>query len=244
MSLEDGDPGVYAAHDAGSQTAATLSTVATGRTRILIVDDHPVFCEGLQALLERAQDFEVVGQAWTSSDALTLTRLLQPEIILLDIALDNDRLSGLDLVNQLRHICPNVKIAVLTAHSSSEHLMSALRLGAHAFLQKDLPPSALLAAIHQVRTGERVIGKPQDLTLALIELRHIVREHERTHSGLTDQELEMLRLAAAGLNNREIGVHQFWSEITVKRKMQGVYRKLGVSSRAQAVAEVIRLGFI
>jgi DNA-binding NarL/FixJ family response regulator len=234
----------YAAHDTRSETAAVLTRAITGRMRVLIVDDHPVFCDGLQRLLECAQAFEVVGEAWTSGAALTLARQLHPEIIMLDIMLEGDKVSGLDLVSQLRHICPDAKVAVLTGRAEREHLMTALRLGVHAFLRKDLPPSALVDAIQKVRDGERVIAKPEDLTLALTELYRVARQREREQSCLTDQEIEMMRLAAAGHNNREIGVRQFWSEITVKRKMQGVYHKLGVTSRAQAVAEVIRLGFI
>jgi DNA-binding NarL/FixJ family response regulator len=234
----------YSTPDTLSETTTLLTRAATDRTRILMVDDHPVFCDGLRALLERAQAFEVVGVAGTSSDALAMARLLQPAIIVLDIVLEKERVNGLDLVSQLRHICPDVKIAVLTGHTGQEYVVSALRLGVHAFLQKDLPAQVLLNAILQVRAGERVIAKPQDLTLALTELYKVARQHEREQSYLTDHEIEMLRLAAAGHSNKEIGVSQFWSEITVKRKMQSVYRKLGVSSRAQAVAEVIRLGFI
>jgi DNA-binding NarL/FixJ family response regulator len=236
--------GHYAVNDTRSDTAPQLTRTAAGRTRILIVDDHPVFCDGLRGLLERTQAFEVVGEAWTRGETLALARQLQPEIIMLDIMLEGDKVSGLDLVSQLRHICPDVKIAVLTGRGGREQLMTALRLGALAFLQKDLPPAALLDAIQKVRDGERVIAKPEDLTLALAELYRVARQNEREHSCLSDQEIEMLRLASTGLNNREIGARQFWSEITVKRKMQSVYRKLGVSSRAQAVAEVIRLGFI
>jgi DNA-binding NarL/FixJ family response regulator len=236
--------GNYDTHDAPSETATLLTRAVTGRARILIVDDHPVFCDGLRALLERTQSFEVVGEAWTSSDAVALTRRLQPAIIVLDIVLENERLNGLDLVSQLRHICPDVRIAVLTGHTGQEHLISALRLGVQAFLQKDLPAHVLLDALLQVRAGERVIAKPQDLTLALTELYKVARQREREQSCLTDHEIQMLRLAAAGHSNKEIGASQYWSEITVKRKMQSVYRKLGVSSRAQAVAEVIRLGFI
>lgn len=122
--------------------------------------------------------------------------------------------------------------------------MSALRLGVEAFLEKDLPPNTLLATIRQVRDGERVIGNPRNLTMALAQLQAIFQERAKAHTGLSEGELEMLRLAAAGFNNKEIGTRLFWSEITVKRKMQTVYRKLEVSSRAQAVAEVIRRGFV
>lgn len=214
------------------------------RTRILIVDDHPVFCDGLRALLERVESLEVVGQVGTSNDAFTSARRLNPEVILLDIELDNNTVNGLDLIHRLRRICPDVKIAVLTAHSGNEYLMNALRLGVQAFLEKDMPSSALLATIQQVREGERVLPNPHHLTLALTELGQVIQERDRTQSGLNEREIEMLRLAASGYNNKAIGTYEFWSEITVKRKMQVIYRKLGVSSRAQAVAEAIRLGFL
>ena len=223
-----------------------MTSAPAKRTRVLIVDDHPTFCEGLEALFGRRDDFEIVGKAWTSSAALSAARELQPEIIVLDVTLGNDntRSTGLDLVHQLRRICPPVKIAVLTGSSLQEHLMNALRIGVEAYLQKDLAPDLLVASIRQVRDGERVIGSPQQLTIALTQLQEIFQERTRVDCGLTDAELEMLRLAADGHNNKEIAVRQFWSEITVKRKMQSVYRKLGVSTRAQAVAEAIRRGFV
>jgi DNA-binding NarL/FixJ family response regulator len=148
------------------------------------------------------------------------------------------------LVHQLRRICPPVKIAILTGSSLQEHLMNALRIGVEAYLPKDLAPGLLIGAIRQVRDGQRVIGSPQHLTIALTHLQEVFQERTRVDCGLTDAELEMLRLAAEGHNNKEIAVQQFWSEITVKRKMQTVYRKLGVSTRAQAVAEAIRRGFV
>jgi DNA-binding NarL/FixJ family response regulator len=223
-----------------------MTSAPAKRTRVLIVDDHPTFCEGLEALFQRTDDFEIVGKALTASTALNAARELQPEVIILDVMLGNEDNSttGLDLVHQLRRIYPAVKIAVLTGSSSQEHLMTALRVGVEAYLQKDLAPNVLISAVRQVRDGERIIGSPKQLTVALTQLHAIVQERALVGCGLTDAELEMLRLAAAGHNNKQIAAQQFWSEITVKRKMQSVYRKLGVSTRAQAVAEAIRRGFV
>jgi DNA-binding NarL/FixJ family response regulator len=185
---------------------------------------------------------DVVAQAANDAEALPLARRCQPDIILLDIALGGT--NGLDLVNRLRHACPNARIVVLTGMPEREHLMTAMRLDVHGFLQKDMSGDAIKAALRQVLRGERVIGQPVMLTVALQEFGQLMRERARERSGLTEQEVEVLRMAAGGLNNREIGARQFLSEITIKRRLQDIYRKLGVKSRAQAVAEAMRLGWI
>jgi len=114
----------------------------------------------------------------------------------------------------------------------------------HAFLEKDMPGQAVLDVLRAVVRGERVVGKPQALSTVLEEFGSMLRERERDRFGLTENEVAILQLAAEGLSNRDIGERQFWSEIAVKRKMQDIYRKLNVKSRAQAVAESIRLGII
>jgi DNA-binding NarL/FixJ family response regulator len=212
------------------------------RVRVFLIDDHPLFCDGIQALFEREPTFEFVGQTGHPATALAMVRHYQPDIILLDIELPGA--NGLDLVNQLRRIAPAVKIAVLTAYQEQQYLQSALRLDVEAFLRKDLTGSAILDALWRVLNGERVIGDPQAQTEALKDYGRLMRERERDQSGLTEQEIEILRLAASGLNNKEIGDRLFWSEITVKRKMRDIYHKLDVGSRAQAVAKAINLGFI
>lgn len=228
--------------DEAHQAMPVSPAPRNARVRILLVDDHLLFGHGLRLLLGGDEAFEVVEQAHSGSQAVTLARLCDPDLVLLDIELPDA--NGLDIVAQLRRVCPGARIAVLTGHHEQEHLMRALQLGVQGFLHKDMPVPALLAGLHELAEGERVIGKPEALTTALAEFGRLLQERERARSGLTDQEVEILRLAAVGLNNKEIGVRQFWSEITVKRKMQDIYRKLRVKSRAQAVAEAIRLGFI
>ena len=212
------------------------------RARVFVVEDHPLFCEGLCRLFEREREFEVVGQAAHGASALNLARQCQPDVLLLDIGLAGS--NGLDLVMQLFRLCPKTKIVVITGRSEHDYVRTALRLGVHAFLQKDVPGSVIVNTVRAVLRGERVIAQPQVLTTALVEFGQLLRDRELERFGLTDQEVEMLQLASAGLRNRDIGARQFWSEITVKRKMQDVYRKLEVTSRAQAVAEAIRLGII
>jgi len=107
-----------------------------------------------------------------------------------------------------------------------------------------MPASELLNALHAVYRGERVIGELRDTTLVLSEFERLTKEQERVRSGLSDLEIELLRLVAKGCSNKEIAARQFWSEVTVKRKMQDIYRKLQVTDRAQAAADAVRMGLI
>src|SRR5262245_9974898 len=178
----------------------------TSRASVLLIEDHPLIYDGLLALFRRTEDFELVSRASDAATALSLARYQQPDLILLDIELAES--NGLDLVNQLRRICPDARIAVLTAHREREYLMSALRLGVHALLQKDMNGDAILAALRKVLDGERVIGEPQALTAVLYEFSQVLQHRERERYGLTNQEVEILRLAASGLNNKDIGLSQ------------------------------------
>lgn len=213
-----------------------------GRIRVLVVDDHPLMRGALQALLSEEEDFEVVGEAGTENAALTLALELQPDIVLLDIFLGN--FNGLDIVKQLQRGSPHTHIVVFTGFSSEELLLDAIRVGVHGYLPKTLPHPELLSALRAVEQGERVIGEIRAITQVLNEFNRLTQERNLARYGLSVKEIEIMRLASHGYSNKEIGSHIFWSEITVKRKMQDIYRKLQVSDRTQAVAEAMRLGLI
>ena len=140
--------------------------------------------------------------------------------------------------------CSETRIVILTGHTEEGHLFRALRIGVHGYLQKALPISELLNALHALYRGERVIGEPRAITQILSEFEKLTKEQERARFGLSDLDIELVRLAAQGCSNKEIAARQFWSEVTVKRKMQDIYRKLQVTDRAQAVAEAMRMGLI
>jgi DNA-binding NarL/FixJ family response regulator len=210
--------------------------------RVLIVDDHEVVRKGLYAALSEEKDFVVVGEADNGHTALVRTQELQPDIVLLDIFLGTT--NGLDIVQQLQRASPTSRIAVLTGLTDEELLLQAMRIGVCGYLQKSLPLAELLSALRAIHRGERVIGEQRAITQVLSEFHRLTREQSRTRSGLSELEIELVRLAAQGCSNREIAARQFWSEVTVKRKMQDIYRKLQVTDRAQAVAEAIRTGLI
>lgn len=216
----------------------------TPRIRVLVVDDYEVVRRGICIILKEQDDFEVVGQAATGSDALTLARQLHPDIVLLDIFLGES--NGLDIAQQLLRACPetNLRVVILTGHCDDEGLFHALRVGVHGFLQKALPADELLSSLRAIYRGERVVGEPHAITQVLHEFGRMARDQERLQRGLSDQEIELVRFAARGCTNKEIAALKFWSEVTVKRKMQDIYRKLQVADRAQAVAEAMRMGLI
>jgi DNA-binding NarL/FixJ family response regulator len=212
------------------------------RIRVLVVDDHEVVRKGISALLSEKCDFELAGEAATSRAALLMTQQLQPDIVLLDIFLGES--NGLDIAQQLMRASPDTRIVAFTGSKDDEQLLRAMRLGVHGYVQKAQPLEELLAVLRAVARGERVITEPRSVTRILDEFSRLTKEQERMRSGLTDLEIELIRLAAEGCSNKEIAARQFWSEVTVKRKMQDIYRKLHVTDRAQAVAEAMRMGLI
>jgi NarL family two-component system response regulator LiaR len=210
--------------------------------RILVVDDHEVVRKGLCAALNEEKDFLVVGQAESGNAALARTQELQPDIVLLDIFLGAS--NGLDIAQQLQRACPGARVVILTGLADEELVLRAMRIGVQGYLQKSLPLADMLASLRAVYRGERVIGEQHAITQVLSEFQRLNRQQDRVRSGLSDLEIELVRLAAQGCSNKEIAARQFWSEVTVKRKMQDIYRKLQVTDRAQAVAEAIRTGLI
>jgi DNA-binding NarL/FixJ family response regulator len=212
------------------------------RIRVLIVDDHEVVRKGVCATLQEEEDFAVAGQASMGGEAVALAKQLQPDIVLLDVFLG--AANGLDVAQQIMRACPSLRIVVFTGVTNDDYLFRAMRIGVHGYLQKSVPLRELLASLRAVYRGERVIGDPRAITQILGEFSRVTKDQERTRSGLSDLEIELVRLAAEGCSNKEIAARQFWSEVTVKRKMQDIYRKLQVTDRAQAVAEAMRMGLI
>lgn len=210
--------------------------------RVLVVDDHELIRRGLSAVLGEQEDFQVVGQAASGNAAVMLAKQMQPDIVLLDIFLGSA--NGLDIAQQLQRACPDTRIVIVTGYTDDSSLLRAMRIGVHGYLPKVLPADEMVSALRSVYAGERVVGEAHAITRVLHDYERLTKEQERARSGLTDIEIELVRLAAEGCSNREIAARQFWSEVTVKRKMQDIYRKLQVTDRAQAVAEAMRMGLI
>src|SRR5216684_2874828 len=191
---------------------------AASPIRVLVVDDHVLLRQGIRVLLNEEQDFEVVGEAEDEQGALSLTIELKPDIVLVDTGLGTS--GGLDVAKQLLRTSPETHIVLFAGSNDEQLLFDAVRIGVHGYLQKTLSIEDLCKALRAVQCGERVLGDSQSVTQVVIEFHRLTKEQNRLCHGLGTAEIELLRLVSDGFTNREIGKQMFWSEITVKRKMQ------------------------
>jgi DNA-binding NarL/FixJ family response regulator len=202
-------------------------------TSVLLIDDHPIFLEGLRRILEAQEDLQVVGEADTIGGAVDAVRQRQPAVALLDLGLKDG--SGLDALPRLREASPETQIIVLSGYGP-ENALPALRAGARGFVSKDTASSSLLKAIRAVRRGE-IWASPQTTGQLVTELFHRDKEPE---SHLTPREQEVLRLVGEGKRNPEIAHRLDISENTVKTHISSLMRKLGIDDRLQLALHAAR----
>jgi DNA-binding NarL/FixJ family response regulator len=228
------------AEPAGGYRADMESPAAAAPLRLVIIDDHQMVLDGLQAMLRpyRAQ-VEIVGESSDAREALVAE--VAPDAVLLDVRLRGT--SGLDLCTEIRGRLPDCKVVFLTVYDDEQYLYQALRVGAAGFLLKRIRGSELVDHLQRIRDGEVLIDPALAGRVALSAAR--LRSGEfwpGAHLGLTQRESEVLSLQVAGLSNRAIAAKLVVSEETVKTHSRGIYRKLGVSDRAAAVMAALREG--
>ena len=208
------------------------------RIRVMVIDDHPIVRQGVRSLLSNYDDFEVVGEAGSGLIAMQKVSSLAPHVILLDIRMPGE--TGIDLLKQLRQAAPQAKVLMLTSFDDSEYVTGSLRAGAHGYVLKSVSDETLVSAIRAVHFGERVLS-PQIVDQMI---HTIMAESPEPTIGLTTEERQILRLLADGESNVQIAADLYMSETTVKRKLQEIFEKLSVHSRAQAAAAAVRRGLI
>lgn len=209
--------------------------------RVLLVDDHPIVRQGVRSVLANHHDIEIVGEADSAAALFAALPGRQPDLILLDIRMPHQ--NGIETAQRVKQEWPAVKVIILTTYEDDEYLFGALRAGAEGYLLKSASPEMLPAAIRQVAAGERLLS-PALVSTLMREFGELAKNQAQIASGLSDQEVTVLRLIAAGATNREIADRLYWSEATVKRKVQDILEKLGVANRPQAVAEASRRGLL
>jgi DNA-binding NarL/FixJ family response regulator len=218
--------------------------------RLLLVDDQSLFREGLRTLLSVQPDFEVLGEAANGEEAVRLAARLHPDIILMDV-----RMPVLDGVAATRRICsaqPECRIIVLTTFDDDEYVFDGLRAGAVGYLLKDVPSEKLFEAVRAAARGESFL-EPSVAAKVVAEFARLgsvrssaldQKEGNILAGALSERELEILRLIADGLDNREIAERLTLSLGTVKSHTHNIYSKLNAESRTQAIARARAMGVL
>lgn len=221
------------------------------RIKVLIVDDHPLFRQGVRWNLEAAEDVEVVGEAENGQEAIKYSDRYLPDVVLVDINLPG--LNGLEVARVIKRHHPSMGIVVLSVYEDDEQLFQAIKVGAAAYSSKEVHPKQLLEIIRQVASGmylinERVLAKPHVATRILSQFREqAASEDEHLNelfAPLTSREIEILDCIARGLSNKEIASDLNISSQTVKNHITSILKKLQVDDRTRAVMYAIQQGWI
>jgi len=191
--------------------------------RVLLVDDHTLMRQGTRALLEEADDLEIVGEAASGEDALILANELHPDVVVLDIRLGE--LSGVEVARRLRADMPSTKILILTAYDYDQYVRALFAIGVEGYLLKDASGDELIAAVRSVNAGKQVLS-PE------IEAR---KRSATRPEALTDREIEILALVSQGESNKEIGKLLGITPRNVEWHVGNVMTKLGARSRSEAI---------
>ncbi len=200
--------------------------------QVVIVDDHPLFRDGVVGTLRAEPDIEVVGQGETAEEALRLSAELLPDILLLDISIPG---GGLNAVPRITTACPATKIVMLTASEEEDDVIAALRAGARGYIVKGVSARELVRILRVIQAGEPYVTPALAVSLLAVMSGRLPGEREKDPlEELTDREREILELVAAGKSNKEIGQQLFLTEKTIKHYMTNILQKLHVRNRVEA----------
>jgi two-component system, NarL family, nitrate/nitrite response regulator NarL len=212
--------------------------------RVLIVDDHTLFRSGIKLLLQRQDGFEVVGEAGDGLEGVKRAKQLKPDVVLLDLHMPGT--SGLEAIPLLREEAPQAEVIMLTVSEDAEDLLDALRAGARGYLLKNIETDFLLDSIRRAVNGESVMSSQMAGKLA-----DVMRRGPKGSGGaetglekLTPREREIIAMLARGVSNKEIARALDLAESTVKIHVQGILRKLNLTSRVQAAVYAVEHGLV
>lgn len=203
------------------------------KIRVVVADDHSVVRKGIRELLTDEPDIEVIGEARDGREAVRLATTLQPDVVVMDIAMPE--LSGVEATKQIRDAAPNVRVVALTAFDDDPYVYGLLNAGAKGYVLKTAESSEIVRAVRAAAQGQTAIDPaiaPKLVSRATQPARH--------WDDLTERELDVLRLAADGLTNKQIGAKLKISNRTVQNHLANVFGKLGVASRTEAVTTALQ----
>jgi NarL family two-component system response regulator YdfI len=219
------------------------NSVPMAPIRILIADDHLIIRQGLRLILETEKDFELIGEAADGAEALSLSVELHPDVVLMDLRMPG--MDGLTAIERLRVEQPEVAVVILTTFNEDELMMRGLQAGARGYLLKDTDRTSLFDTIRAAAHGETLL-KPEIMArvLSSVESHPSGKTSTESPSILTERESQVLESVARGERSKEIAVHLGISERTVKAYLASIYEKLGVDSRAAAIAVAAQKGLL
>jgi NarL family two-component system response regulator LiaR len=214
---------------------------ASARTaRVVIADDQTLFRSGLARLLEMDDRVAVVGEAVDGADAVKLALALKPDVVLMDIKMPN--LDGIEATRRIVDENPKIRVLMLTTFEADNHVIQALKAGASGYVLKDSQAGAIVSSILAVVAGERVMASA--VANRVLEMLTGATTPKEFYDGLTAREVEILKMLATGMANKQIAYKLQISEKTVRNHVSNMYEKLDIYDRAQAVLYAVRKGLV
>ncbi len=225
------------------RTSKMMDVETHEKARIVVVDDHPLIRDAIKGHLQNQPDMEVIQEAGDGEEAVKLALELNPDVVIMDIAMP--KLNGLEAIRQIKGKRPQIAILVLTVHGDAEYILKALEAGAAGYLTKSILGEKLAHAIRLVVTGESVLSDMIMDKLLKYTLQNPSKPSDATHGEkFSERELEIFRLAARGMSNKQISQALNLNLRTVKGYFESIFAKLSVGSRTEAVVTGLRMGYI
>lgn len=210
------------------------------KIRVVIADNHPAFREGLCRLLADEKELEVIGQAADGEEVVTLSQKLKPDVAIVDVAMP--KLSGIEATKLIKESSPKTAVLIVSAFNYQTYILASLRAGAAGYLTKDTPIKELVTAVRLANAGDGII----DRSAANNIIRHMIADKDGKKGSLElfPREIEVLKLTAKGLRNKEIARELSISERTVQAHLSNIFNKLEVDSRTEAVLQSLKEGWL
>ena len=213
------------------------------KIRVVIADDHPLLREAMRNVMEQHEDMEVLGEACDGEEAVKLSSELKPDVVVMDVVMP--KLNGIEATRQIRKISPTTAVLVLTAYDDDRYVIGLLEAGAAGYLLKSARGEALVKAIRAVLAGELVLHPAIIAKIMKYGIRIAVEGGKpKVEEQLSDREMEILKLAARGMSNKDIAKKLFLSIRTVKAHLSNIFNKMGVASRTEAIVKGVREGWL